>query len=241
MKLIVTLTICSFFLGVFPPVLAEGGDIDLTIEGETLSAKLRRIPLKILFEKLKREKGILFRGDPSLLEKEITVQLAELSFEEGLKRILASMNYSLIYDRNERLVGVIIIGRGIADNAASEGRAGASKGNERADVNRSFTVMKNNLHHGGNLKIGTEERENFRVISDSPPSAGVDEFIEQESENFGGIKNSLPPGGPVKVTEKERKNFRVIRNSPPPGGHVKVTEEELENFKIVRNCPPSGN
>jgi len=189
---------------------------------------------------LESEKEIWFRGDPSLLEKEVTVHFTELPFEEGLKRILTSMNYSFIYDRNERLTGLIIIGKGIADQAVSEGRAGTSKRNERTDVNRPLTVMRNNPHHGGNVEIGTEERENFSVIRASPPPGGSVESTEQEPENFGAIKNSPPPGGPIEVTEKERQNFMVIRNSLPPGGPVEVTEQEPENFTVIRNTPPPG-
>ena len=49
---------CSFFLGLFPPIYAGEEDIDLSIEGKVLSARLKEIPLKIILEKLEREKGI---------------------------------------------------------------------------------------------------------------------------------------------------------------------------------------
>ena len=71
MKLIVTLIMCSSFLAVLPPTVASRGNIDLPIHGEVLSARLRKIPLKIILEKLERERGIWFRGDPSLLEEEL--------------------------------------------------------------------------------------------------------------------------------------------------------------------------
>jgi hypothetical protein len=247
MKLIVTLMIYSFFLGVFPPVLGAGRDIDLTIEGETLSAKFRKVPLKIILEKLERDKGIWFRGESSLLEEEVTVQFTGLPFEGGLKRILASTNHSLMYDGNERLIGVIVIGKGKADHDVSKGRAGTSKRtipapgrNERTDVNRALSVMRNNLHRGDNVKIGTEERENFRAMSVSPSSGDPVESTEQEPEDFGAIKNSPPPGGPIEGTGKERENFMVIKDSPPPGGPVESTEQGPENFRVIRNTPPPG-
>ena len=104
MKLIVTLIMCSFFLAVLPPTLASREDIDLTIHGEVLSAKLRGIPLKIILEKLERERGIWFRGNKSLLDEAITVQFTDLPLEEGLNRILASMNYSLVFNRMEESI-----------------------------------------------------------------------------------------------------------------------------------------
>jgi hypothetical protein len=240
MKLIATLMIYSFSLGVFVPVLARGGDIDLTIEGETLSARLRKVPLKIVLEKVEREGGIWFRGDLPLLKEEVTVQFTELNFEEGLKRILTSMNYSFIYDSNEKLTGVIVIGKGTGDHTVSESKADALKRNERANVNRSFTVIRNSLPSGGNVKIGTEERENIGVINESPPLGGPVEVTEQEPESFTVMRNLPPPGGPVEVSAEALENFKVIRDLPPPGGPVEVTEQEPENFKVMRNLPPPG-
>ena len=101
MKLTIILMICSLLLGIFSPVLTGREDIDLIVEGEVLSAKLNGIPLKIILEKLERERGIWFRGNTSLLDEAITVQFTDLPIEGGLNRILASMNYSLVSDRME--------------------------------------------------------------------------------------------------------------------------------------------
>ena len=104
MKLILTLIMCSFFLAVLPPTAASGEDIDLTIHGEVLSARLRGIPLKIILEKLERERGTWFRGNTSFLDEAITVQFTDLPLEEGLIRILASMNYRAVFDRMEESI-----------------------------------------------------------------------------------------------------------------------------------------
>jgi hypothetical protein len=81
LKLIITLILCSFFLAVLPPTAASSGNIDLTIHGEVLSARLRGIPLKIILEKLEREKGIWFRGNTSVLDEAITLQFTDLPIE----------------------------------------------------------------------------------------------------------------------------------------------------------------
>lgn len=250
MKLIVIFVICSLFLGVFPPLFAGGGDIDLTVEGMVLSARLREIPLKIILEKLEREKGIWFRGDPSLLEEEVTVEFIELPLEQGLKRILSSMNYSLFFDRNERVVGVVVVAKGTVDRPLSEveGRVSDSKRtisssveNERGSVNRPVTKTRKGTPQGGNIKVIKEDHEDFTVIRNLTPPGGAVQVTAEEREAFTVIRNSPPPGGPVEVTEKELENFRVMRNLPPPGGYFEVSPEELENFKVIRNCPPPGS
>jgi len=194
MKLIVTLMICLFFFGVISLVLAGAGDIDLTVEDETLSARLRGIPLKIILEKLERERGIRFRGDSSLLEEEVTVQFTQLPFVEGLKKILTTMNYSLIYGKNGKLVGVIVIGKGRADPGVTTGRDGVvqkiiSPAIEQDDARGSFTVIRNIPPPGGYMEVTPEERDKFTVIGNTPP-----------------------PGGPVEVSAEELENFKVIKN-----------------------------
>ena len=103
MKLIVTLMMCSLFLG-GSPVFAGGERVDLTVEGETLSASLREIPLKIILERLERRKGVRFKGADSLFDEEVTVQFNALILEDRIKRILASMNYSLVFNRMEESI-----------------------------------------------------------------------------------------------------------------------------------------
>ena len=91
-------------MGFFPLLFAGGGDIDFTIEGKVLSARLKEIPLKIILEKLEREKGIWFRGNSSMLGETITFQFTDLPLEEGLNNTLSSMNYSLVFDRMEESI-----------------------------------------------------------------------------------------------------------------------------------------
>ena len=266
MKLIVTLMMCSFFLGLFPPVFAGEGDIDLMIEGKVLSARLREIPLKIILEKLEREKGIWFRGNSSVLEEEITVEFSKLPFEEGVNRLLASMNYSLMFDASEQLVGVIIIGKGTVNHGGSEGRHSDQNRpvplpgtNEQVDFSRSviltgdnppqvtsegrkdFTVIRDFSPPDSSSKFSGEEPENFKVIRNLGPPGGSVQVTAEEREAFTVIRNCPPPGGSTNVTPKEHEEFRVMRNLPPPGGPFEVSPEELENFKVIRNCPPPGS
>lgn len=106
--IIVILTVGLFFLSVFSPVPTRGAGIDLTFQGDILSASLKGARLKEILEKLEREKGISWRGDSSLLEGKITVPFRDLSFHEGVKRILGSMNHCPIFNASERLASVII-------------------------------------------------------------------------------------------------------------------------------------
>jgi hypothetical protein len=201
MRLSISLLACIFFLGVVTPVPAWDGGIDLRVEGEILSARIEGVPFKIVLENLERQRGIWFMGDPSLLEEEVTVEFIELPLEQGLKRILSSVNHVLLFDGNGGVLGVIVIGRATAGPALSEGRVGIRERaisppstNRQADIEGSFTVIRNLAPPGGVIEVSAEEIQNFEVIRNVPS-----------------------PGGPVKVSAEELENFKVIRNCPPPG------------------------
>ena len=70
MKILIVILIAGvFFLNVLSPVPARGAGIELTFQDNVFSAKLKDARLKEILEKLKREKGILWKGDSSLLEE----------------------------------------------------------------------------------------------------------------------------------------------------------------------------
>lgn len=100
-----TLFLLTFFH--LNPACAEV--MDMQFDGGRLSANLHRAPLQLVLDKINKEKGISFTAGTSLLDDTVSVQFANLSLEEALKRILARSNYSLVFDKNEELIGAMII------------------------------------------------------------------------------------------------------------------------------------
>jgi hypothetical protein len=209
-------------------------DINLKIKDQTLSADLKDIPLRPILDKLKKESGIWFNGDEALFEKKVTVQFKNLPLEEGLKRILSHVNYSIVFDSDGQLKGVSIF---------SKGTSVPTKSKYNAPVIKKATSSPNQTKS----EIVTTEKGNKPVLTaageekGSPTPMITHEPTSEEMENFKVIKNAPPPGGPVKTTAEELENFKVIKNAPPPGGRVKTPAEELEQFKIIKNAPPPGS
>ena len=248
MKLLATLTICSLVLSVFIPASAAGWDIDLTIEGEVLSARLMEVYLKAILEKLERERGIWFKGNSSLLDERITVQFTDLPLEEGLNRILAPLNYSLVFDRNGRVVGVIAVARGTVDRPVSEVRTGDSQrtpsspaANERDTANRPVTDPGKKTLQGSYTNGMKESREDFTVKRNCPPPSSRVKASKAKSENFSVIRDSGPPGNAGEATPQDHGGFTIIKNCSAPGGPVEISTEQREKYKVVENCPPPGN
>ena len=90
---------------------AGSESISLDFQGATFTASLDEAPLRNVFEKVQKETGIWFNTPESLLEEKVSVQFENLSVQEGLKRILHSMNHSFLFDQDNTLVGVFVFGK----------------------------------------------------------------------------------------------------------------------------------
>jgi hypothetical protein len=99
---------------------AQEERIDLKFQEQTFSADLEEAPLGAIIKRFKEEKGIWFKGKESLLDEKVSVQFKDLPIREGLERILSAMNYSLIFDGEARLVGVVLVGKSGAISGQSE-------------------------------------------------------------------------------------------------------------------------
>ena len=93
----------------------------LVFQGETFSAILVEEPLKNVFEKIQKQTEIRFRIPESELDERVSVQFERLTVQEGLRRILRTMNYSLLFNQKNKLIGVFVFGK-----ASRIGKAGYS-------------------------------------------------------------------------------------------------------------------
>jgi hypothetical protein len=81
------------------------------------------MPLGLILRQLEEKGNIWSKGGEWLLKEKVTVSFKNLSLEEGLKRILYRVNYSLMFDNGGALTGVIIAGRSNTGNNPHGGRA----------------------------------------------------------------------------------------------------------------------
>ena len=202
-----TLFVCSIFLLLaLRPLSAAGFEsppVDLSFTGETMSADLKGVSLGVVLKRINQEKGIWFKADTSLLEEKVAVRFSGLTLEKGLKRILASENYSFVYDGNKKLVGIIIIdGRGDRSTDKKSEKVGSLEHNtpttERADQAEFMD-------------------EPGEVVSTPSPGGTPAERLDKDSEIFGAAEDIAPPEGNVKTSEDDVEDFKVIKNTPPPG------------------------
>ena len=214
-KIITTVTVsmltCAFFLSMLTYLPAREGGVDLTLEGDAISANLKEIPLRDILEKLAGEKGIWCRGSEAVLSERISVQFKELSLEDGMKRILASKNYSLLFDKEGRPIGVMVVGKSGSASQRKERKTFADKTTHTPKATKSSST-------GGN---------NFKVVQNYPPSA-KSHAIETKI-----IKNAPPPSNP----NAKPIDAKIIKNSPPPEN----PNAQPIDMTIIKNSPPPSN
>jgi hypothetical protein len=97
------------------------------IKNGTISANLKEIPLGEILDQIKEHGNIWFKGDEDLLEEKVSVQFVDLPLEEGVKRILASINHVLLFDANGGLEGLILFGKANSVRDKTASRAGTHK------------------------------------------------------------------------------------------------------------------
>ena len=116
---------CVMFFFFCSNLIAQNNRVDIQLKGGTLSANLEDASLGDILDRFQKEQGIWVKGADSLADEKVSIQFADLPLRDGLERIFSSLNYSLFFDGNDKLVGIIFLGK--ADNeAGGVGAVGAT-------------------------------------------------------------------------------------------------------------------
>jgi hypothetical protein len=89
---------------------AAGEDLSIKFEGDNFSAHVEDYPLQAVADKIEKKTGIWFKARDVLLQEKVFADFNDLPLEEGLEVILSKMNYSLVFDRKDDIVGVFLFG-----------------------------------------------------------------------------------------------------------------------------------
>ena len=234
----------SFFVGFFGYQYALCAEAVSVKEG-LLSVNLKDTSLLEVARDIEKRSGVWFRGDETLFQEQISVTFNDLTLEEGLKRILTNLNYSLMFDTKNKVAGVMVMGEGKP--------AGTQPGRPGAQPPRVATPPGTSPRPAPTVRA--------RPSTSTPPAATVrrpPRAVPQPAE--GGVASQTPgsgaaqsatpeafkvqenaptPGGTVASDGPLPPAFRIIENAPPPGGPV-ADKETPDGFKVIRNAPPPG-
>ena len=231
------------------PIFA--GAESVTIQNGRMSADLKEASLVGVAKDIEKLSGIAFKGDESLLEEKVSVSFKDLPLEEGIKRILANMNYSLMFDKRGEVSVVMIMSEGSGSGASqpqirpTPTRTGTQSPVERRPVVRRPTRSSSPLVTGGSRLPTVRPRTSTSRTSTSRPAQAASAAPQATEESnlpeaFRSVESSSPPGGPLSSEGPLPPAFRVIENAEPPGGKVKSSQQTPEAFKVQKNVPPPG-
>jgi len=186
------------------------GDLNVTWQRETLySAEITGVPLQRVLEHLSDEEGIWFEAHKSLATHKVSVHFEGLSLEEGLRRILAGLDYSLEFDGEGNPSGIVIIGE--EQSTRARGRVKAPTARRRVPVRSRNTTEPMELDEDDEDDEDDDERSSSvgpygPDLVPSQRQKGVmrpplpDESADSESPYGPGDVN---PGGPKSAQESK--------------------------------------
>ena len=95
-------------------VSANSSTLQLNFEDDAVSANIQDVSLKKVIDKIEEETGIWFRmmikKDAPVLSEEISITFEEEPVNEGLGRILKPVNHALVFDKQDNVIGVWLLG-----------------------------------------------------------------------------------------------------------------------------------
>jgi hypothetical protein len=206
----------------------------VSVKDGSLSVNLKDTSLLEVARDIEKQSGIWFRGDETLFQEKISVTFNDLSLEEGLKRILTNLNYSLMFDTKNKIAGVMVMGEGTP--------AGTPPGKPGAIRPRVATPPATSARPTSTVRSRTSppappaaiSRRPPRVAPQSPSSSAAQSPLP---EAFKVQENAQIPGGPLSSDGPLPPAFRTIENAPPPGAPV-AGKETPQPSRAVKNAPP---
>ena len=191
----------------------------VAIVGERISVRAMGVPLGELLEMIEQETGIQFEVDEGILEEKIFVDLTDLPFSEGIKKILPALNHAILYGPSGKIRRVVLIGQGKASGMMSIKKDDDSS----KDADRSSYSGGRVAQSEASPKGSTPEKP----AVEGPPGAGS-------------IKYQKPPGSDVPVM-KGPPTEDVIKQRPPPGSDTPVITGPPTEDTIRQNPPPGSD
>ncbi len=189
-----------------------------------ISVNLKETSLLDVARDIEKQSGVWFRGDETLFQEKISMTFNDLPLEEGLKRILANLNYSLMFDAQNQVAGVMVMGEG-APASAQPGRPGAQPPTVVPPPRTSVRPVPTVRSRPSTSPAATVRR---------PPR------VVPRPAQSGAAQNAPAPRGPDASDGPLPPAFRVIENAPPPGGTPQATAVTPGDSKPSAKAPATG-
>jgi hypothetical protein len=214
---------------------------DVTVVEDHVSVYAKGVALGHVLEVIEREAGIQFEANKHMLEKKIFVDFKQIALLKAVRKILAGLDYAIIYDPSGKARKVVIFGESNASRVAGDASVyvGAHSKYETGQPEGSKSSAESAKAHNEGFE---------RTPIQGPPGAGPKPLEPPPGSDIKVIKGpsgvdprSLePPPGSELIVPKGPPEAGSISLDPPPGSDITVTKAphglDPESFE-----PPPGS
>jgi hypothetical protein len=195
--LIFMLMIVSLCLAdeIIPPEEISSQKGNMIIKNGMFSVEYDNIPLGEILNQIKDQNNIWFESDEVLLDEKISVRFEDLSLEEGMKRILNSINFVLVYHNNGTLAGVMLFNKSNTQRKTIENTLPSIIDSSSVEV-----VQRGNEDHIFEEMISSSERSDTRpFIQEHVPEIRIVKGADETQPDLGNINKNISTVDIVKV------------------------------------------
>jgi len=223
--------------------------VDLTLNQGTLTANLDKVSLKTVLSKICKRGGIKVHSNESLLDEMVSVQFSKLSLHHGLKRILANLDYCLIFDSSGKIVSVFIYRKlnGKSIRGLTPKRDGVRPSYGTKDILRS-SFNTDRRHAADYVR---NESTTLPIVVGMTGGQAVQELKDKGAKtmrpkvNDPTVRQSMKTGSQndhvqLRKGVEKRQKLNMLVGSSPSGAKIKVRQSELEGLRIEKSVDPPG-
>ena len=213
---------------------AQAADL-VSLKQGLLSVNLKDTALLEVAKDIEKQSGVWFRGDETLFQEKISVTFNNLPLEDGLKRILANLNYSILFDARNKITGVMVMGEG-EPAATPPYRPGTIRPRVTTPLRTPIrpTPPARNRPWTSGRPAGTV-RQPARVAPQ--PSGPVEEEPEPPPEPSHVQGSALTPGETDASDGPLPPDFRNAEKAPSPASPV-IDKETPQPLKDIKRAQP---
>jgi hypothetical protein len=217
----------------------------VNVKDGLLSVNLKDHSLLEVARDIEKQSGVWFRGDENLFQEKISVTFNALPIEEGLKRILTNLNYSLMFDAKNNVAGVLVMGEGKPAGVQAS-RAGVQP-SRAATQSGARTRPAPAVRTGSSVSTpvpAANVRRPPRVLPQRPQSGtrplsprSVPGQSAPPQDALGSQENEPSADDPSASDGPLPPAFRGRESAPSPVGPV-ADKETPDVPRVIRNAPP---
>jgi len=167
---------------------AQSGNSEIKIKRQSISVEIEGATLETIFDKINETKAIWFKGSKSALQERISASFVGLPIEDGLKIILNNLNYSLIFDNNQRVLGVVVLGKNVQSESILEDNRKTLAIAEIPENDFNVNSQENAYHDEDNEEIPNNSAEQPSTVNEDQETANTQ--TDKEEENSADTESS---------------------------------------------------